>query len=64
MNTLYSADDFPNAIHGDSETADGKEAPFTCKYCGMPSWIDPAYQSPPADYCHESDHGTEEDQMF
>ena len=37
------------------------EAPFTCKYCGMPSWIDPFDQSPPPDYCHEIDHGTEED---
>lgn len=37
------------------------EAPFTCKYCGMPSWIDPSDQSPPPDYCHEVDHGTEED---
>ncbi len=37
------------------------EAPFTCKYCGMPSWIDPSDQSPPPDYCHEIDHGTAED---
>ena len=36
-------------------------APYTCKYCGMPSWIAPSDQSPPPDYCHESDHGTEED---
>ena len=37
------------------------EAPFTCKYCGLPSWIDPTDQSPPPDYCHEIDHGTAED---
>ena len=37
------------------------EAPYTCKYCGMPSWIDPSDQSPPPDYCHEIDHGTSED---
>lgn len=37
------------------------EAPFTCKYCGQPSWIDPSDQSPPPDYCHEIDHGTEDD---
>lgn len=37
------------------------EAPFTCKYCGMPSWIDPSDQSPPPDYCHEIDYGTAED---
>lgn len=36
-------------------------APFTCKYCGSESWIDPADQSPPPDYCHEIDHGTAED---
>ena len=38
-----------------------QEAPFTCKYCGQPSWIDPSDQSPPPDYCHEIDHGTAED---
>jgi hypothetical protein len=37
------------------------EAPFSCKYCGRPSWVDPSDQSPPPDYCHESDHGTVED---
>ena len=37
------------------------EAPFTCKYCGMPSWTDPSDQSPPPDCCHEIDHGTAED---
>ena len=40
---------------------DNREAPFTCKYCGQPSWIDPSDQSPPPDYCHEIDHGTSED---
>jgi len=33
------------------------EPPFTCKYCGAPSWLDPHDQTPPPDYCHESDHG-------
>lgn len=37
------------------------EPPFTCKYCGRPSWIDPSEQLPPPDYCHPSDHGTVED---
>lgn len=37
------------------------EAPFTCKYCGQPRWIDPSDQSPPPDYCHDIDHGTSED---
>lgn len=41
-----------------------REAPFTCKYCGMPSWIDPSDQSPPPDYCHEIDHGTAEDRAL
>ena len=31
--------------------------PYTCKYCGQPSWLDPADQTPPVDYCHPSDHG-------
>ncbi len=40
------------------------EAPFTCKCCGMPSWIDPSDQSSPPDYCHEIDHGTSEDRAL
>ena len=32
--------------------------PFHCIFCGMPSWVDPSDQSPPPDYCHESDHGS------
>jgi len=32
-------------------------APFTCKFCGAPSWFEPIDQVPPPDYCHESDHG-------
>lgn len=35
------------------------EAPFACKYCGSPSWIDPSDQSPPLDYCHAIDHAGE-----
>lgn len=31
--------------------------PYVCKFCGMPSWLDPYDQSAPPDYCHESDHG-------
>jgi hypothetical protein len=34
--------------------------PFTCKYCGLPSWIESSDQLPPPDYCHETDHGTAE----
>lgn len=30
---------------------------FPCKHCGSPSKIAPEDQSPPADYCHEADHG-------
>lgn len=37
-----------------------KRPPFKCIYCGRPSWHDPADQSPPPDYCHESDHGEQE----
>lgn len=32
-------------------------APYRCKFCGAPSWYDPTDQTPPPDYCHESDHG-------
>ena len=31
--------------------------PYKCVYCGAASWVDPSDQSPPPDYCHESDHG-------
>lgn len=34
-------------------------APFICKYCGLPSWVDPSDQSPPPDYCHAIDHAEE-----
>ena len=30
------------------------------KFCGTPSWYDPIDQTPPADYCHPSDHGEPE----
>ena len=39
---------------------DEHQALFTRKYCRQPSWIDPS-DPPPPDYCHEMDHGTEED---
>lgn len=35
----------------------GQQAPYRCKFCGQPSWIDPSDQSPPPDYCQEVDHG-------
>ena len=34
-----------------------EQPPHTCRFCGAPSWCDPSDQSPPPDYCHESDHG-------
>ena len=40
---------------------DEKEAPYTCQYCGQPSWLEPIDQTPPPDYCHESDHGSPEE---
>ena len=35
-------------------------APFVCRFCGAPSWVHPADQTPPPDYCHEGDHTQEE----
>lgn len=35
--------------------------PYDCVYCGAPSWLHPYDQEPPSDYCHESDHGSQED---
>lgn len=34
--------------------------PYDCLFCGRPSWVDPSDQTPPPDYCHESDHGEPE----
>lgn len=34
--------------------------PYTCKFCGQPSLIEPRDQVPPPDYCHESDHGDDD----
>ena len=36
------------------------DPPFKCKYCGLPSFYPPEDQTPPPDYCHESDHGSAE----
>ena len=52
----------PNAEpHQEHPQQNQVAAPFKCKYCGADSWIDPSDQTPPFDYCHEIDHGTEED---
>ncbi len=40
------------------------EALFTCKYCEMPSWIDPSDQSPPPDYCLEIDSTSDDRAVF
>lgn len=39
------------------EQNEGNRPPYRCVYCGAPSWLEPSEQSPPQDYCHESDHG-------
>lgn len=31
--------------------------PHECKFCGRPSWVDPADQTMPPAYCHSEDHG-------
>lgn len=36
--------------------------PYRCMYCGAPSWYEPIDQTPPPDYCHESDHGREDEE--
>ena len=56
ISTKYNSKAFVNnfdAIFGKK----AKTPPFACKYCGAPSWVDPSDQTPPPDYCHESDHG-------
>jgi hypothetical protein len=30
--------------------------PFVCRFCGAPSWVEPAEQVQPIDYCHPGDH--------
>jgi hypothetical protein len=36
------------------------QAPHRCKFCGLPSWVDPADQVAPPAYCHPIDHGKPE----
>jgi len=33
-----------------------EQPPHSCKYCGRPTWRDPADQIRPVDYCHYDDH--------
>jgi hypothetical protein len=40
----------------------GPIPPFTCRFCGQPSWVDPSDQTPPADCCHQSDHGESDEE--
>lgn len=56
--------------HGDGEhyallgQAPAEDHPHRCRYCGAGSYLDPADQSPPPDYCHESDHGDREEWLM
>lgn len=34
-----------------------EKPPFTCKFCGSASWVDPSDQSMPLAHCHPEDHG-------
>lgn len=34
-----------------------EKPPYSCKFCGAPSWIEPNDQDLPPDYCHPGDHG-------
>lgn len=34
-----------------------EKAPFVCRYCGAPSYIDQSDQDLPADLCHPENHG-------
>lgn len=54
---IQNCEDFAKEHFGEDEG--GREAPFECKYCGAPSWVDPSDQVPPPDYCHEEDHRNE-----
>ena len=36
------------------------KAPYECKFCGSPSWVEPSDQPAPPDYCREGDHGAPE----
>ncbi|CBL45367.1 hypothetical protein HDN1F_35350 [gamma proteobacterium HdN1] len=60
---VQKADAMQTATHQThrADTVSSKpQPPYTCKYCGAPSWLEPCDQTPPPDYCHESDHGEEE----
>jgi hypothetical protein len=51
-------------LYAHAEEQASEPAPYKCKYCGCPSWYDPSDQSPPPDYCHESDHGEPEPDLL
>lgn len=38
--------------------------PYNCVFCGAPSWLHPADQAPPADYCGEMHHGDPEVELI
>lgn len=38
-------------------------APYSCRFCGAPSWREPNDQTLPPDYCHPEDHGEPDDYM-
>ena len=44
------------ALRITKEDIEDMKPPYACKFCGLPSWVDPFDQSPPVDYCHPSDH--------
>lgn len=46
--------------HHLEDVKDRVDPPYTCKYCGARSYIDPSDQERPPDYCHPVDHGTPE----
>jgi len=47
----------PASVPGGSGAGLVGDFVYDCVYCGAPSLVDPSDQSPPRDYCTESDHG-------
>ena len=47
----------PASVPGGSGAGLAGNLVYHCVYCGAPSFVDPSDQSPPRDYCSESDHG-------
>lgn len=53
----HGAEGMGHCPEGKCVMFDHNEPPFKCKFCGLPSWIDPSDQTAPPTYCYDLHHG-------